>query len=150
MRKLLVPAVLILMSLPGTPARAQEVPTTRFKEVSSRTFTVQGLEFTIEDLTRNQIMGATTRFASRANITLRIRNTGSAFAPFGPQDLALVGKSGVQVSPLCELNGTAETECVPRRIAPGATVEVRYILSGKIQLPAKVYLAGTLVTEIQE
>jgi len=150
MRKFQVPALLILMSLPGAPAAAQEAAPLRFKEVSSRTFTVSGLEIVILDLTRNQIIGSAPRFPGRANVTLRIRNPGDAFATFAPQDLAIVGKTGLQVAPLCELLSAVETEALVHRIAPGAHIEVKYILSDKVQLPARLYLGGKLVAEIQE
>lgn len=104
----------------------------------------------VEDLTRDQVIGRSARIADRVTITLRIRKTGNAFASFAPQDLALVGKDGVQIAPLCELNGSLEKEALARRIAPGAAVEVRFILSGKFDLPAQVHLAGTLVAIIQE
>jgi len=134
----------------AAPARGQEVPVTKFVAVSAETFTVNGLEIVIKDLTRNQFMGSTPRYPGRANITLRIRNTGKAFASFAPQDVAIVGKSGLQVAPLCELNGSVESEPLLRQIAPGAYMEVKFILSDKVQLPAKVYLGGKLVTEVQE
>ncbi|HLO69214.1 MAG TPA: hypothetical protein VK188_19500 [Holophaga sp.] len=150
MRKLLVPAVLTLMPLLAAPASAQEVPITKFVAIAAETFSVNGLDIVIQDLTRNQIMGTTPRLPGRANITLRLRNPGKAFASFAPQDLALVGKSGLQTVPLCELNSGVESEALLHQIAPGAYIEVRYILSGKVQLPAKLYLGGKLVAEIQE
>ena len=71
-------------------------------------------------------------------------------APVRAQDLAFVGKDGLQVFPVFERNLADDTQPRALRFAPGARATLEYALSGRLAFPAKIYVGEALVAEVTE
>lgn len=151
-----LPALMLAPALAWTapPAAAQEAPASatplRIVELAGHPFQEGGLTVTVTHLNGYRLIAPERRHAGRGRVRLSIHNPGATFRTFSPQGLALVGKSGLQVFPLYELNLADDTVPTALRLAPGARFEVEYVLTGRLTFPAKLYLGDQLVAEVTE
>jgi len=146
-RKLSFLAAIALMAL---PMAAQELMQCKVKDLVSSPFKNKGLSLTIAKLDGYKAFAAERKHSGRARVTLLLENKGSSFLTFSPQDLGLVGKDGVQVFPIYELNFADDTVPMTLRLAPGARATVEYAMTGRLTFPAQIYLGEALLAVVAE
>ena len=151
-KKLLLP--ILVLSLMGLPMKAQSVQSAatvlrcKASELSRHPFQCGGLVLTITRFKPDASIGNRT-------VSLQLANPTSGFTSFQPGDLIAVGADGHQAI-LC---GFAESgvgqlylhaPSASIRVAPGATLNLGYILEQSAKLPVKLYLDERLIAEITD
>jgi len=138
MRLHLMTALLLgVLTFPATISLAQTpIPQVNYKQLCGHPFETHGLKITVET------------FAA-ARFSLSLTNTTLSFIAFGPEDMALVDKTGNQL--FLEKNLEQKFATPPRfRIAPGATLHLDGWLNTYEHFPVKMYFFDTqcaIVTE---
>lgn len=114
------------------------------------------LKIRVAKLNRSSVLGH-----GRGHIEVEVENTSASPVTFYPQRLTLVNRNNIQVNVIAPRRNyyyRAVPPYDPRmpatlleiRITPGARIKEVYSLSGKIQLPARLFYDDKLLTEIIE
>ena len=131
---LLTALVLGILVCPATISLAQTpVPQINYKELREHPFEAHGLKIVIQAF-------------NAGHFSMNLTNTTTSFIAFGPEDMALVDKTGNQ---LFLNSGFIAQKLMPitpprLRIAPGATVQLDGRLNTYEHFPVKVYYFDTL------
>jgi hypothetical protein len=114
------------------------------------------LKIRVAKLSRSSVLGH-----GRGHIEVEVGNTAASPETFYPQRLTLVNRDNIQVNVVAPRRSyyyRAAPPYDPRmpatlleiRITPGARIKEVYSLSGKIQLPARLFYDDKLLAEIVE
>ena len=142
--------VLVLACISNLSLAAQDGPMLKASELATHPFQCRGLSVTITGLNGHQVFAAERKQSGRAHVKLAFENPSASFIAFSPQDLCLVGKDGIQMQPLFEINSVDDTTPMTLRIAPSARFSTEYVMTGRLRFPAKIYLGDTLVAQVTE
>ena len=140
----------VLLGLLAYPLAAQSTLQCNVKELVSHPFKDKDLVVTLTELVGYKTFAPVRKYSGRARVSLTLENKSSSFLAFAPQNLSLVGKDGLQVFPIYELNHADDTIPMLLRVAPKATAKVEYVLTDRLTFPAKIYLGESLVAEVTE
>lgn len=147
MRYRLLTSMMVLLFVPFFVAAGQ-APATRVRasELGQMPFIVDSIKLTFTKFNRDGLLGL-----GHGSIELRVENMSSAFTTFSPQRLSLVGSDNEQANVLGVPVGN--DNIIPaedRKIAPFARMKEYYVLTGKLQLPARLYYDEKLIGIIAE
>ena len=142
MRYRLLTSLMVLILVPLL-VTAGQAPATRVRasELSQMPFIVDSIKLTLTKLNKDGPLGI-----GRGSIELRVENMSSAFIMFSPQRLSLVGSDNEQVNVLgVPVGNESIVSAEDRKIAPFARAREYYELTGKLQLPARLYYDEKLI-----
>ncbi len=140
----------LLAALGALPLAAQGPLACATRDLPAHPFAAHGLTLTLQSLSGYRAFDRERKFSGRARVAFTVENKGPGFQRFDPQDLAFVGKDGLQVFPVFERNLADDTQPRALRFAPGARATLEYALSGRLAFPAKIYVGEALVAEVTE
>ncbi|MBI1754334.1 MAG: hypothetical protein HY014_17840 [Acidobacteria bacterium] len=140
----------VTLCLAFKPMSAQEIQNLKVSELATHPLQANGLSITITGLNGHQLIASVPRWAGRARVRMSIENKGTSFQAFSPFDLCFVGSDGVQVLPIYEINKADDSTPLAFRIAPAARLSTEYVMTGRLNFPAKIYLGDRLVAKVAE
>jgi hypothetical protein len=144
--------VICLFSFGSTIAQGPS-NTVPVSELRNSPFTAGPLKITFTNFKERVLIGNVDRnFGYRASIETTIENTSDEFTTFDPRYLSIVDSDRNQ-SDVLGLNEEYGTNVLPaetRRIAPKATIKVRYILTEPVHLPSRIYYHDMLLGSISK
>ena len=152
MKALLFKSLFLILSssvlLVAAQTSPQSVPVAQLK---SNPFTAGALRITVTSFKGNGIFATqsgTTGYVGTVHV--EVENTSDSFVTFEPGHFSVVDRNQNQadVLGLDQHNDIYPAES--RRIAPKATIKAQYILTGKVDLPARIYYEDQLLGTVRE
>ena len=98
-------------------------------------------------MTLIEFYGATA-ISAKAAISIEVENTSDDFTTFDPGRLSFINKDNYQVDILGITDGTSVVEVGDKRIGPKARIKHLYVLTDRVQLPARLYYEDKLLATI--
>ena len=143
----LLTSMMVLILVPFFVSAGQ-APATRVRasELSQSPFIVDSIKLTFTKFNKDGLLGF-----GHGSIELRVENVSSTFTTFSPQRLSLVGSDNEQANVLgIPVGNDNIIPAEDRKIAPFARMKEYYGLTGKLQLPARLYYDEKLLGIIAE
>lgn len=152
-RLLLIPILSLIIPFCVSANQPQRIS---LPSLEKTPLTVGPLKIRVAKLSRSSVLGH-----GRGHIEVEVENTSASPETFYPQRLTLVNRDNIQVNVVASRRSyyyRAVPPYDPRmpatlleiRITPGARIKEVYSLSGKIQLPARLFYDDKLLAEIVE
>jgi hypothetical protein len=123
------------------------VPLSQLKNVP---FIAGPLKITFTHFRGNQVIAGELRFTGVGNVQIEVENISDDFATFEPLHLSVVGKNEGQTDILGLIHNNEIYPVESRRIAPKAKIKAEYVLTDKVELPARIYYEDKLIVSIRE
>ena len=112
-------------------------------ELKSSPFTAGPLKLTVTHFRGTEFFARYSHLQSGIQIT--VENTSDTFATFEPRRLSVVDKDNEQADVLGLDQDDEVYAAEIRRIAPEATINVHFILTARVDLPARIYYDDRLL-----
>lgn len=152
-RLLLIPILSLIIPLCVSADQPQRIS---LPSLEKTPLTAGPLKIRVAKLSRSSVLGH-----GRGHIEVEVENMSASPETFYPQRLTLVNRDNVQINVVAPRRSYYYRTVPPYdpripatlfdiKITPGARIKEVYSLSGKIQLPARLFYDDKLLTEIVE